>query len=201
MDAVAAEVGEVRWPALPAEALLDMPAQSLRQRRAARSGRVRLPSAPRGMALRRLIVIGGAVLMTAAAADEMYKVLTAGSLTALVAVVLVLFVVLFAWIALAFTSAVSGFICLLFGGEHRLGISPDAPLPALTVRTALLMPTYNECNGSGRGWPGGDPRSTSLRPAAAILSIMFILSDTTDPDIWIAEEAAFLALRDRTGGA
>jgi membrane glycosyltransferase len=28
----------------------------------------------------------------------------------------------------------------------------------------------------------------------------FILSDTTDPDIWIAEEAAFLALRDRTGG-
>ncbi len=28
---------------------------------------------------------------------------------------------------------------------------------------------------------------------------MFILSDTTDPDVWIAEEAAFLALRDRTG--
>ena len=30
---------------------------------------------------------------------------------------------------------------------------------------------------------------------------MFILSDTTDPAIWIAEEAAFLALRERTGGA
>ena len=29
---------------------------------------------------------------------------------------------------------------------------------------------------------------------------LFILSDTTDPEIWIAEEAAFLALRDRTGG-
>ena len=29
---------------------------------------------------------------------------------------------------------------------------------------------------------------------------MFILSDTTDPDIWIAEEAGFLALRERTGG-
>ena len=28
----------------------------------------------------------------------------------------------------------------------------------------------------------------------------FILSDSTDPDIWIAEEAAFLALRARTGG-
>ena len=29
---------------------------------------------------------------------------------------------------------------------------------------------------------------------------MFILSDTTDPEIWIAEEAGFLALRERTGG-
>ncbi len=29
---------------------------------------------------------------------------------------------------------------------------------------------------------------------------LFILSDTTDPDIWIAEEAGFLALRERTGG-
>jgi hypothetical protein len=28
----------------------------------------------------------------------------------------------------------------------------------------------------------------------------FILSDTTNPDIWIAEEAALLTLRDRTGG-
>jgi hypothetical protein len=28
----------------------------------------------------------------------------------------------------------------------------------------------------------------------------FILSDTTDPEIWIAEEAAFLTLRERTGG-
>ena len=30
---------------------------------------------------------------------------------------------------------------------------------------------------------------------------IFILSDTTDPDIWIAEEAAFLALRERTPAA
>ena len=27
----------------------------------------------------------------------------------------------------------------------------------------------------------------------------FILSDTTNPDIWVAEEAAFLAVRDATG--
>ena len=116
MDAVAAESTDVSWPALPDEAPLEMPAQSIRHRPKPHSGRGRLPSAPRGMALRRLLVIGGAVLMTAVAANEMYKVLTAGTLTVLAALVLVLFVALFAWIALAFTSAASGFVCLLAGG-------------------------------------------------------------------------------------
>ena len=69
-----------RHPRPPAEAPLEMPVQSLRHRPARRPGHVRLPSAPRRMALRRLLVIGGAVLMTAVAANEMYKVLTAGTL-------------------------------------------------------------------------------------------------------------------------
>jgi membrane glycosyltransferase len=151
------------------------------------------------MALRRLIVIGGAVLMTAAAANEMYKVLTAGTLTVLVVVVLALFVVLFAWIALAFTSAISGFFCLLAGGERRLGISPEGPMPVLTVRTALLMPTYNE--GTARIMAGLQAIHDSLAATGQLAWFdLFILSDTTDPDIWVAEEAAFLALRNRTGG-
>ena len=37
------------------------------------------------------------------------------------------------------------------------------------------------------------------RPALAAWFDVFILSDTTDPDIFIAEEAAFLALRARLG--
>ena len=40
----------------------------------------------------------------------------------------------------------------------------------------------------------------SLRETGAADAFdLFILSDTTDPDIWIAEEAGFLALRERTG--
>ena len=42
----------------------------------------------------------------------------------------------------------------------------------------------------------------SLREAGANDAFdIFILSDTTDPEIWIAEEAGFLALRERTGGS
>ena len=40
-----------------------------------------------------------------------------------------------------------------------------------------------------------------LRETGAVDAFdMFILSDTTDAEIWIAEEAGFLALRERTGG-
>jgi membrane glycosyltransferase len=151
------------------------------------------------MPLRRLLVIGGAVLMTAIAANEMYKVLTAGKLTILAALVLILFVVLFAWIALAFTSAACGFICLLTGRGRQLGVSPDGPLPTLAVRTALLMPTYNES--TARVMAGLQAIHDSLAATGQLGWFdLFILSDTTDPDIWIAEEAAFLALRARTGG-
>ena len=57
---------------------------------------------------------------------------------------LALFLALFAWIALSFTSALAGFVSLLGGGGCRLGTGPDTPLPQLATRTALLMPTYNE---------------------------------------------------------
>jgi membrane glycosyltransferase len=198
MDAVAANFEQVHRPVLPAESPLDMPVQSLWHCSRPRSDRTRLPSAPRGMAFRRLLVIGGAVLLTAAAANEMYKVLTAGTLTVLAILVLLLFVALFAWIALALTSAICGFACMLGGGEQRLGISSGGPLPDLSVRTALLMPTYNES--TARIMAGLQAIYESLAATGQLDRFhLFILSDTTDPDIWIAEEAAFLALRARTG--
>ena len=51
---------------------------------------------------------------------------------------------------------------------------------------------------------GSRPHSRSCTPTSTRLGALpgfdlFILSDTTDPDVWVAEEAAFLALRDRTG--
>ena len=150
------------------------------------------------MGLRRFVVIGGAVVLTIAGAHEMYLVFAVNGITALAIFMLALFLALFAWIALSFTSGLAGFCSMLAGGGCRLGTGPDAPLPHLAARTALLMPTYNEQ--PARIMAGLQAMWESLREAGAADAFdLFILSDTTDPQIWIAEEAGFLALRERTG--
>ncbi|HJS88034.1 MAG TPA: glucans biosynthesis glucosyltransferase MdoH, partial [Acetobacteraceae bacterium] len=142
-------------------------------------------------------VLGGAMVLTAAAGFEMDRVLAANGLTLLGAVMIALFVLLFGWIALAFTSALGGFWRVL-RGTSWLGIDPAAPLPALAARTALLMPAYNEQ--PGRVFAAVEAMAESLEAVgAAAWFDLFILSDTTDPETWIAEEAAFLALRARPG--
>ncbi len=182
--------------ALPDEAPLAMPTQSLRSRPA--SGR-KPSTAPPGMIWRRSLVIGGAAAMTAEGAHEMYLVLGGNGLTILQLGILAVFVVLFAWIALAFTSAVGGFFSLASGGGRGLGISTTGPLPELTSRTALLMPTYNEA--PARVMAALEAIHGALATLGALPHFdIFILSDTTDVDMWIAEEAAFLALRARTDG-
>ena len=62
------------------------------------------------------------------------------------------------------------------------------------------MPTYNES--PQRVTAGLQAIWESLQAAGpgGKLFDIFMLSDTTDPDTWIEEEAAFLALRARTGG-
>jgi membrane glycosyltransferase len=199
MDAVtqALDVPTARceFAALPAEAPLAMPVQSLDTA----PPRVRRPAtSPRGIAARRLFVIGGAVAMTAAGGEQMYLVLNGNGPSILGIVVLALFVALFAWVALAFMSAVGGFIAALSGGGPGLGITRDGPLPELASRTALLMPTYNESPGRVMAAVLAIHESLAATGLGARFDI-FILSDTTDPDVWIAEEAAFLALRARAG--
>ncbi len=179
--------------ALPDPAPLAMPAQALH----ARGATARPASSPGHMAARRTLVIGGAVAVTAVAAYQMYLVLGVGGLTLLESVILALFVVLFAWIALALVSSVCGFVSMVGGGGRRLD-PPGSPLPALSERTALLMPCYNEQ--PGRVAAALQVIHQDLARLGALDGFdLFILSDTTDPDVWIAEEAAFLALRGRTG--
>jgi membrane glycosyltransferase len=148
------------------------------------------------MGLRRFVIIGGAVVLTAVGAKEMYDVFAVNGVTPLAILMLALFVALFAWIALSFVSGLAGFCSLLAGGGHRLGTGPDAPLPRLRTRTALLMPTYNEQ--PTRIMAGLQAIDESLRATGQGDAFdLFILSDTTNPDIWVAEEAGFLALRER----
>ncbi len=107
-----------------------MPVQQLHGPDTPRAGR--LPGGPRLVALRRLVVIVPAVAMTVQAAREMLRVLDPGGVTTLIIVLLALFVALFAWIALSFTSSVAGTVSCLLRGGRRLGIAAGGPLPRWT---------------------------------------------------------------------
>ncbi len=179
------------FEALPPEAPLAMPVQSLH----ASPPRSKRPaSSPPRMGLRRLLVLGGAVVLTGFAAREMHLVLGVNGVTPLEVAILVVFVTLFAWIALALISSVAGFVAML--RHPRAGVVPSDPLP----RTALLMPAYNEQPARIMATLAVIHADLARLGAGAAFDL-FILSDTTDPDAWIAEEAAFLALRRQTGAA
>ncbi|QNT78356.1 glucans biosynthesis glucosyltransferase MdoH [Entomobacter blattae] len=187
-------------PVLPDPSPLEMPIQSLHEQ-PCRFGRPFRPvTEPSNITLRRLLVIGGSMVLSAYAAYEMNNVLNSTGASVLGWVILVLFVFLFCWISLAFTSAVAGFISLLRQGGLGLGIHAKGPQPELKGRTAVLMPTYNE--NPFMVMAGLEAIYESLYECGRIESFdFFILSDTTDPDIWLTEEAAFLEFRKKTHGA
>ncbi|HUI19665.1 MAG TPA: glucans biosynthesis glucosyltransferase MdoH [Methylocella sp.] len=178
---------------VPPEAPLAMPTQSLtrfsRDERHKKS--LRHPAA--GVWLSRVFVFGGAVALTAYGAYEMYKVVEVGGVTVLEWVLLVLFVINFSWIALACTSAIAGFIWLLFFAKR------PAPLPvSLRHRTAIVMPIYNEA--PARVFAALEAMIEEVEASGLGHAFeWFFLSDTTDPEIFIAEEQAFLAMRERLG--
>ena len=141
----------------------------------------------------RLVVFGGGLLLTIYGAYEMYGVINVGVITALKWALLVLFVANFSWISIAFTSGILGFIWLLLRAPPKPGIPTS-----LRHRTAVVMPIYNEA---------------PSRVFAALQAIWedvertglgahfdwFFLSDTTNPDVWVAEERALVAMRERLG--
>ena len=185
------------FPPLPAEAPVPMPTQALHGD-TPRAGR--LAQVPGLVPLRRAAVILPAIAMTVVAGQEMLHVLDSGGVTVLIVLLLAMFVALFAWIALSLTSACAGFLSCLFRGGRSLGIAAGDPLPPLATRTALLMPTYNEQ--PSRVMAGIEAIHDSLLAAGRADAFdVFILSDTTDPDTWVAEEAAFLALHARIAGS
>ncbi|MFE1598012.1 glucans biosynthesis glucosyltransferase MdoH [Methylobacterium sp. ID0610] len=177
-------------PPVPPEAPLAMPVQDLRRWSPSLGHRGASYPSPR---LARLFVFGAAALMTAYGAFEMYEVVTvAGSATWLQLLLLLLFTLNFSWIALAFTSALLGFGALL---RRR----PPAPAPGpLTSRTAVVMPVYNEA--TARTFAAVEAIRESIEATGQGARFDYwVLSDSTQADAWVAEERAFLALREKLG--
>jgi len=159
------------------------------------------PALPQGRARwRRTVVLACVLALTAAASYEMYRVLTVHSMTMLQLAFLVLFTLTFVWIALPCVCGLAGFLALWRGRSvSGLPLPPLHPLPTLTTRTALLMPIYNE--DPSRIFAGLQAIYESLDALGAMASFdFFILSDTTDPEVWLEEERGFEALRQRTAG-
>lgn len=181
---------------LPEPAPLAMSTQQLRSFRREKPA-LRTPA---HMRLRRAFILVSTIALTVGGSYEMYEVVQVGGVTTLEWIVLFLFVSLFAWIAFSFCSALAGFAVLLFSREETLGIDSAAPLPAVASRNAMLLPTYNE--DAHRIMARLRAMHESVDQARAGSSFdWFVLSDTTDPEIWIAEEKCFLQFRRETGAA
>jgi membrane glycosyltransferase len=116
--------------------------------------------------------------------------------TPLRAAIFALFLVLVVPIALSFWTAVIGFVVRCRGGD-TLDLTralAEAPAPSRLPRTAIVMPVYNE--DPGRVFAGLKATYESLEQTGRLAAFdIFVLSDTTDPDIWVREEMAFAQLR------
>lgn len=179
----------VRLPdPLPAEAPLAMPVQSFAEAPEV----MHRPSTKPGR-WRRVLIMLATALLTFAGVAEMYEVLKVGGVTVLEGIVLVLFAALFAWVALSFVSGLAGFAALLRGWRDNLEIDPDGPLPAVSRKVAMLLPSYNEDPQTVFARLQATRESTDATGSGAQFD-WYILSDTTDPAVWAHEEKCFAAL-------
>ena len=150
--------------------------------------------------LRRTLFFGLTFLTGGCASALLLDVLQANHLSGIELLGLLLFFVLFTWIASSFWTAIAGFAIRLAGRDPAaIQLSEVAGRP-LRTRTALVMPVYNE-----------DPRRVAAGLEAVWSSLaqesergafdLFILSDTRDPGIAAEEEAMWHGFVARHRGA
>ncbi len=177
---------------MPAESRVPMPAQRLNRFNASKRRRFVDPARSRSRAWPRVVVLGGAAAITAGAVYEMGLSLSLGGISPVEALVMFLYAFNIGWIALTFVAAAAGAIII---AVRRTRPSSTKPLSG---RTAVLMPTYNE--NPERVFAGIEAMASGVRALGEDGTFdWFILSDTTDPEIALSEETAFVELRTRFG--
>ena len=165
--------------------------------RPSRAGRIHPPL----VRLRRWLFFGLVAGTALIGIGMMLDIVRANGLTTLELAILALFAATFSWIAIAFWNAVIGFVLRALGRDplslERAPAARNRDGPIVS-RTALVMPVHNE-----------DPARVMSGLAAMLRSLartghgdqfdVYLLSDTTDPTIARAEEAAWTTLRQRLG--
>lgn len=114
------------------------------------------------------------------------------------------FLVLSFWLSFSFVTQMAGWLRMLRLGWQSEAADPTQPpaphSPGAAGRTALIMPVYNE--GTRRIFAGiAAMRDDMARSGHADAFDIYILSDSTKPDAWLAEIAAWRQERGRLPGA
>lgn len=145
---------------------------------------------------RRLLLLVLILVPSFVASQFMIEVLPKGGSTYLELIILVAFSTLFGWISIGLWVSVFGFFSLLRGVD-RYAITRDLSESDLSLvrqtRTAVIMPIYGE--NVARVSAGLRVTYESLARTSYLEHFDFhILSDTTDPGLWVHEEAAWAQL-------
>lgn len=151
---------------------------------------------------RRALVSVLIVISTSIAAAYMANILPHRGRTGLEVAMVSVFGALFAWISIGFWEAVFGLFTLVRRCDRFAVALPSREGFALgkDVRTALLVPIANE--DVGRVFAGLRATYESIAKTGEIAHFdFFILSDTSDPDLWVEEEVAWANLCRAVGGA
>ena len=177
------------YRARPTEFPLTMPDQAFRSKRA------RVRHRPESKMWRKLFVLVASLLLTGWAAREMYGVLAVSSLTLLEWTLLVIFVLNISWVCFAFVNATVGFFAALISLYRPKQDHADIDLSK--ARTVIAFPIYNETVEHVFATVLATARLMSGAPGRFEC---FILSDTTDPDVALTEEAGYRELQKSAPG-
>lgn len=130
-------------------------------------------------------------------AARMLDMLEINGLSPLKVIIFVLFVILSLPIVLSFWTSLIGFVIQCLGGDSldlSRTVEPDDAKAGPSAKTAVVMPIYNE--DPMRVFAGLKATYESLEKEGQLEGFdLFVLSDTTDPDIWVKEELAFADLQ------
>lgn len=145
---------------------------------------------PEDLAPRRWLYLFLVLASTVAAVTEMAGIFQVDAFTWNETAILILFAILFAWIAMSFWMAVFG----AFARFTRANLLPlKQPSGVSAARTAILMPVYNE--DVARVFSG----VRAIRESAGPDFDFYILSDSTNPANWVAEELEWQKLKNELG--
>ena len=153
-------------------------------------------TSPADIGWRRAMLIGLTIVIGLLGGLEMLRSAADGGVDWREALLILLFVPLFAWIGFGFLNALVGFVRLMFGeNDHDFALVDAAVAPR--QRTAILMPVYNEDIVAVCGRIRRMARSLADAGRAECFDF-FLLSDSSAAN-GVVERAAFLALRREIG--